>query len=174
MTREIRKPKRPRDQGKIKTAGAPVTVGKSKPFNEWLKKTTGIDRETYLAEVEKAGGESLTDRIKARLMAMEEYQNFIAPIIQYYNMTKARGITLQEDLMILESDLVDYRTAKLKEDPSWTSVGDKAYQDALKHKADLMKSFAKIRIEWEKMNDGKTDGKTDAISVGDMVVEDDN
>jgi len=176
LTQKIRKYKHRKitlaNQGIVSKAGRPVEVGSGKKFKDYLEKYYGINKQDYANNIAEVGT-TLSERIQAKVKGLESWQNYIDPIIQYYNMTHARGINIQEDLMILEADLIEYRQIK-SVDPTWSPIEDEHYQKGLERKAMLMKAYSKMQLDYSKLklaaeSKGRSD---DTIVVGDMIIDD--
>ena len=156
-----------------KKRGAALTDGDKSPrFQEYLRKM-GISKEEMLAGFED-GSKSIIDSVKRRSIGLQVYQSMIEPIVAFYTDMTKRGVNLQEDLYLLETDLIEYRL-KMQQDPEWEPLGDKTYQDGLQRKAQMMQyinrfnlDFAKLKAEMNKKGYGD-----DVINVTEMKLDDD-
>ena len=146
---------------------------RSKVLQTALRKL-GIDKKEILNEFEKEGG-TFSERIRNRNIGLAVYQELISPIIDFYNDIGRRGISLQDDLMMLESDLTTHRVNAMK-DPNWNPLEDEVYQKGLERKAKMMQyvnrfnlDYAKLKVEMKK----KGYDNSDVVNVTDMQIEED-
>lgn len=164
---------RRKDPSRITRRGVDITTGdRSKNVQSALSRL-GIDKKEILAEFEKEGG-SLSERVRNRNIGLAVYQEMITPIIDFYNDVGRRGISLQDDLYVLESDLITYRMEHEK-DPEWSAIEDKVYQDGLERKAKMMQYINRFNLDYAKFKaEVKKKGydNSDVINVTEMTRED--
>ena len=132
------------------TRGTRVSTGEQSPsFQSYLDRL-GIDKKEILRQFEQEG-ETITQKVMARTVGLKVYEATIAPIVAYFNDTHKRGVTLQEDLYLLESDLIAHRLKMERDDPEWNPLADDTYQKGLLRKAQLLQYINRFNLDYAKL-----------------------
>lgn len=130
--------------------GQKVSNGNTSPsFQDYLNKL-GIDKQEILKQFEEQG-ETIAQKVINRSVGLKVYDAMISPIIAYFNDTHSRGVSLQEDLYLLESDLIAHRLKKESEDPDWNPLEDKVYQQGLVRKGQLLQYINRFNLDYAKL-----------------------
>jgi hypothetical protein len=159
--------------------GQPIITGdRSERFKEFVHKHFGMTKEQFLAEIETKNA-PMSENLLRKVKALELWNNHIVGAMsQYYKSISSSGLSLQADIIVLESDLVERRMRMMEKDPNYDPLEDEVYQNGLIRKAELLKALQKFQIDTERLKNEqeksvvKRVGNADTVTVDNITFDD--
>lgn len=131
-------------------AGRPLKTGdQDKEFSEFLERY-GLDKAKWLDMADKSS-KTFTDNLFKRAKALEVLRRESEAILDIWNSTNARGLTIYEDLVKLSIDIQERLNRKREENPDYDPLEDKVLQSALKRKNDMLVQMEKMKIDVKRL-----------------------
>lgn len=131
-------------------AGHPLVTGdQHKEFTSFLEKY-GLDKAKWLDMADKTS-KSFTDNLFKRAKALEVLRRESEAILDIWNSTNARGLTIYEDLVKLSIDIQERLNKQRDKDPEYDPLEDKVLQNALKRKNDMLVQMEKMKIDVKRL-----------------------
>lgn len=127
--------------------GVGLTVGNTSPkFVEFMSKY-GLDKASWLKDADKHSV-GFIDNLHKRALAMDVLRKESAAILELWNSSDARGLTVYEDLVKLSLD-IQTRLNKKRETlgDDYDPLEDKVLQAALKRKNEMIITLERMKID---------------------------
>jgi hypothetical protein len=167
-------------QAAATSAGNIVNGDRSERFQAFVKKHFGMDKQEFLSQLETRDS-SMQENLYRKVQGLTLWNNHIVGALsEYYKQVSSTGLSLQNDLIVLEADLVSRRLKMEELDPNYDPLEDEVYQAGLDRKSRMLQQMARINIDVQRLKrdmDKDTVKKvngSDSSSVIDMVIDDDS
>jgi hypothetical protein len=132
-----------------------VTGNGSPSFTQFMEKY-GLDKAAWLKDADKQS-KGFIDNLHKRALAMQVLRQESAAILEMWNSTDARGLTVYEDLVKLSLDIQTRLNRKREEmGDEYDPLEDKVLQSALKRKNEMIITLERMKIDVRRLiNDEK-------------------